>query len=172
MSTHTSTMLKTPILFLGFFETLKNYLQSVDYYIMVLVGFNISRVKHGRLLTRGLVHEGECTSVSAGSSWACRCTSHQTLGCRVFLHFVLVFSFGKWRGREILLVLTNVGQLQWLQATCLWRFSSNWMETYSSIHPTNQFIILGGSMDQFILFDVLHILLLVRFWYYCIIPSP
>jgi hypothetical protein len=49
-------------------------------------------------------------SVSASSFWARRCTSHQTLGCRVFA-FCPYFSFGK--GGEILLVLTNVGHLQW-----------------------------------------------------------
>jgi hypothetical protein len=58
-----------------------------------------------------------------------------------------------------------------VQATCLWRFFIQ-LGFYRSIHPTNQFIVLGGSMDQFILFGVLHIIfLLVRFWHYCIIPS-
>jgi hypothetical protein len=135
MSTHILVPWWRPQFFFRcFFETLKIFL-------MVLVGLTFPGFNMGWLLTReaSFIHEdeGECTSVS--SSWARRCTSHQTLGCRVFLQFLsLFFLLGRVGGWKILLVLTNVGHLHWSRQLASGGFSSNW-------GSTDQFILLINS---------------------------
>jgi len=106
-------------------------------------------------------------SVSAGSFWARRCTSHQTLGCRVFCILSLFFF---WEGGWDSPSSDQCWPLAVAQATCIWRFSSNWGSTDQFILPINS-SYWGVLWINSSIFLHPHIILLVRFWHYYIISS-